>query len=312
MENFWIAVNAVVPFCIYITFGLFARTIGLVAEDFTKQLNQMVFRAFFPIMMFYNLYSMDFSQRFDSKLVLVGVAALFVLVALLCLIVPVVVKENSRRGVIIQAIYRSNFVLFAIPLTESVFGSEGVALASMMIAVVVPIYNVVAVVVLEYFRGGVPKIGQLAKNVLSNPMIMGAIVGFVVFGLHIYLPACVEKPVKAFSDLSTPLALFVLGSTLHFSSIRKNLKYLVSALGLKLVLIPSIIMVLAVKLQFRPVECFVLFAMFATPVAAASYPMAQNMGGDGELAGELVVASTVVSVVTIFLWIYFLKSIRVF
>ena len=312
MENFWIAVNAVVPFCIYITFGLFARTIGLVAEDFTKQLNQMVFRAFFPIMMFYNLYSMDFSQRFDSKLVLVGVAALFVLVALLCLIVPVVVKENSRRGVIIQAIYRSNFVLFAIPLTESVFGSEGVALASMMIAVVVPIYNVVAVVVLEYFRGGVPKIGQLAKNVLSNPMIMGAIVGFVFFGLHIYLPACVEKPVKAFSDLSTPLALFVLGSTLHFSSIRKNMKYLVSALGLKLVIIPSIIMMLAVKLQFRPVECFVLFAMFATPVAAASYPMAQNMGGDGELAGELVVASTVVSVVTIFLWIYFLKSIGVF
>ena len=312
MENFWIAVNAVVPFCIYITFGLFARTIGLVAEDFTKQLNQMVFRAFFPIMMFYNLYSMDFSQRFDSKLVLVGVAALFVLVALLCLVVPVVVKENSRRGVIIQAIYRSNFVLFAIPLTESVFGSEGVALASMMIAVVVPIYNVVAVVVLEYFRGGVPKIGQLAKNVLSNPMIMGAIVGFVFFGLHIYLPACVEKPVKAFSDLSTPLALFVLGSTLHFSSIRKNLKYLVSALGLKLVLIPSIIMVLAVKLQFRPVERFVLFAMFATPVAAASYPMAQNMGGDGELAGELVVTSTVVSVFTIFLWIYFLKSIGVF
>ena len=223
MENFWIAVNAVVPFCIYITFGL-----------------------------------------------------------------------------------------FAIPLTESVFGSEGVALASMMIAVVVPIYNVVAVVVLEYFRGGVPKIGQLAKNVLSNPMIMGAIVGFVFFGLHIYLPACVEKPVKAFSDLSTSLALFVLGSTLHFSSIRKNLKYLVSALGLKLVLIPSIIMVLAVKLQFRPVECFVLFAMFATPVAAASYPMAQNMGGDGELAGELVVTSTVVSVFTIFLWIYFLKSIGVF
>ena len=312
MENFWIAVNAVVPFCIYITFGLFARTIGLVAEDFTKQLNQMVFRAFFPIMMFYNLYSMDFSQRFDSKLVLVGVAALFVLVALLCLVVPVVVKENSRRGVIIQAIYRSNFVLFAIPLTESVFGSEGVALASMMIAVVVPIYNVVAVVVLEYFRGGVPKIGQLTKNVLSNPMIMGAIVGFVFFGLHIYLPACVEKPVKAFSDLSTSLALFVLGSTLHFSSIRKNLKYLVSALGLKLVLIPSIIMVLAVKLQFRPVECFVLFAMFATPVAAASYPMAQNMGGDGELAGELVVTSTVVSVFTIFLWIYFLKSIGVF
>ena len=312
MEIFWIAVNAVVPFCIYIAFGLFARTIGLVEEEFTKKLNQMVFRAFFPIMMFYNLYSMDLSQKFNSKLMITGILSLFILIVLLCVTIPVFVKENSKRGVMIQAIYRSNFVLFAIPLTESVFGSEGVALTSMMIAVVVPIYNVVAVIVLEYFQGGVPNPGQLVKNVLSNPMIMGAIVGFLFFGLHIHLPECVEKPVKAFSDLSTPLALFVLGSTLHFSSVRKNMKYLVSALGLKLVIIPSIIMMLAVKLQFRPVECFVLFAMFATPVAAASYPMAQNMGGDGELAGELVVASTVVSVVTIFLWIYFLKSIRVF
>ena len=156
MENFWIAVNAVVPFCIYIAFGLFARTIGLVEEEFTKKLNQMVFRAFFPIMMFYNLYSMDLSQKFNSKLMITGILSLFILIVLLCVTIPVFVKENSKRGVMIQAIYRSNFVLFAIPLTESVFGSEGVALTSMMIAVVVPIYNVVAVIVLEYFQGGVP------------------------------------------------------------------------------------------------------------------------------------------------------------
>ena len=214
MENFWIAVNAVVPFCIYIAFGLFARTIGLVEEEFTKKLNQMVFRAFFPIMMFYNLYSMDLSQKFNSKLIVTGILSLFSLIVMLCVTIPVFVKENSKRGVMIQAIYRSNFVLFAIPLTESVFGREGVALTSMMIAIVVPIYNVVAVIVLEYFRGGVPKPGQLGKNVLSNPMIMGAIVGFLFFCLHIHLPDCVEKPVKEFSDLSTPLALFVLGLSL--------------------------------------------------------------------------------------------------
>ncbi|MEG0812563.1 MAG: AEC family transporter, partial [Clostridium sp.] len=103
--------------------------------------------------------------------------------------------------------------------------------------------------------------------------------------------------------------LFVLGGTLHFSAIRGNLKYLVPSLVAKLVVIPMIIMMIATGLGFANLERFILFVMFATPVATASYSMAQNMGGDGELAGQFVVVSTAVSVVTIFLWVFLFTSI---
>lgn len=136
-----------------------------------RKLNQMVFKAFFPIMMFYNLYDKDDSTTLDICLVVVGVSSVILFIVILFLIVPRFVKEDKKRGVIIQGIYRSNFVLFAMPLTESIFGETGRAVAAMMIAIIIPIYNVAAVVVLEYFRGGKPKPLDLLKKIITNPMI---------------------------------------------------------------------------------------------------------------------------------------------
>lgn len=309
MDSFLLAVNAVIPFLIYIVFGYFVRSVGMADEAFMNRLNQMVFHAFFPIMMFCNLYNREEGTAPSARLVGVGVLSIFVLVCLLFLIVPRLVQENAKRGVIIMDVYRSNFVLFAIPLTESIFKAEGKSLATMMVAIVVPIYNVLSVLVLEYYRGGKTTPWALTKKVLTNPLIMGAIAGLLAVWTGLELPECVVKPLSQFSDMTTPLALFVLGGTLHFSSMRANLRYIIPCLAAKLVVIPIFIMMLSVALGFTPIERFVLLTMFATPMAASSYPMAQSMGGDGQLAGELVVTSTAVSVFTIFLWIFILRRV---
>lgn len=140
---------------------------------------------------------------------------------------------------------------------------------------------------------------ELLVNVATNPLLDGAVVGIIFFALRIRLPECIVTPVAAFSDMTSPLALFVLGGTLHFSEVRGNLKYLVPTLGLKLLVLPAVLLAIGYAIGLRSVELFIIFAMYATPVATSSYPMAQNMGGDGELAGQFVVISTVVSVFTI-------------
>ena len=89
---------------------------------------------------------------------------------------------------------------------------------------------------------------------------------------------------------------------------RNNLKYLIPAVAAKLILLPAAALLTARALSFGPLETFIYFTIFATPAATASYPMASNMGGDGALAGEMVVLSTCLSVITIFLWVFFLKS----
>ena len=307
MESFLVAVNAVVPFLVYISLGFGVKKLGVVDEGFMGRLNQVVFKIFFPFLMFNNMYQIDPKFVLNVRVLVLGTGLLLGLILALFLIIPRILKGNPQRAVVIQAIYRSNFVLFAIPLTESVFGAGSTTLASMMVAIIIPIYNVVAVFVLEYFRGGKLRLPVVLKNVCTNPLILGALTGLVFFFLQIHLPVCIEKPVSQFAGMTTPLALFVLGGTLHFSEIRGNAGYLVLALGFKMLVFPVLVLALAVGAGLDPVERFVLFTMFATPVAASSYPMAQNMGGDGELAGEFVVVSTVVSVVTIFVWVFLLK-----
>lgn len=164
MESFWIAWNAVVPFFIYFAFGYGIQKTGIVDKPFFIRLNQMIFKAFFPVMMFNNIYRTSGGQEVSGKLLAVNIACVLLLIGASMVAVPLLVKENSRRGVIVQALYRGNCVLFAVPLAENVFGAEGASLASMVLAFIIPIYNVMAVLILEYFRGGKPSLPQLLKK----------------------------------------------------------------------------------------------------------------------------------------------------
>ncbi len=310
MQSFLVAMNAVIPFLFYITFGYAAKTKGVVTEDFLQKLNKMIFRLFYPFMTFYNIYKADPSSLPRPILMIFAGVSILVLEAILLLIVPRIVKENPKRGVIIQGIYRSNFILFGLPLTISVFGDSASSVAAMLITVVVTIYNTTSVVILEIFNTSDGKIDPKAilVNVLKNPLLQGAAVGLVFFFLGLKVPESIIKPISEFSNMTSPLALFVLGGTLQFGKIRDNLKYLVPTLGFKLIILPAIMLAIAYSIGLRGLELFLMVTIYGTPVAAASYPMALNMGGDGELAGELVVISTVASTITLFFWIFLLKS----
>jgi predicted permease len=305
MDNFMIALSAVMPFVVYILMGIICKRIGLVKEDFLKQLNTTVFKCFFPFIMFNNLYDVDFSTLRGSYYVVFAFVATVVLIIVSCLVIPIFVKENKRRGVMIQASFRSKAVLYAIPLVESVYGPVGAVKACILIAFIVPLYNIVSVVVLECYRGKSVTVKKLLLNVLKNPLIIGAIAGVIFNLLPVTMPECLASPVSVLAGIATPMSLFVLGGTLHISDMGRNKVPLVITTVQKLIVVPAIVVCL-MRLgvfDFAAEESFAVFCSFATPVAAASFPMAQSMGGDAALAGEYVVVTTLCSIFTIFVWI---------
>lgn len=304
LASFLIAVTAVLPFIVYLGFGYLSRRVGWVTEPFLDKLNGVVFKCFFPFLMFWNIYHADTDIPLRGRYVAICVGSLALLLLLLCLTVPKLVKERDKRSAVIQAVYRSNFVLFGIPMAESVFGAEGAALAAMLVAIVIPIYNVFAVVLFEYYRGGEIKPLRLLKNIVTNPLILGAAVGLLFVLLKIRLPVGLERPISEFSGLTTPIALFCLGGTLHFSAMRHNRKYLVPVLALKLLVLPLLATLISALAGFTNVERFVFLIMSGAPMAVSSYTMAANMDADGELAGEYVVLSTVLSIGTLFAFIF--------
>lgn len=309
MDSFVTAATAVTPFLVYMLYGYLTRRAHVTDEAFLDRLNKVVFRCFFPFLSFYNIYNIDPALEFRFSFVFFCAGLVLVLIALLLMIVPRVIRDKKQAGSYIQAVYRSNCVLYALPLAHNVYGQDGASHAAMMVALIVPLFNVSAVLILEYF-GSQEHVSwkSLARDVITNPIIIGVVIGILFYALKIRLPRALDAPVNALNLLTTPLAMFVLGGSLHFSQTKRYKKLLISGLSLRLVLIPAGALCAAVAAGFSPVERFVIFACFSTPSAAASYAMASAMGCDAELAGQFVVLGTVLSVFTLFLWIFFIGS----
>ncbi len=304
-ESFMVAFNAVAPFLILLGIGFAAVRLKWTDRPFMDRLNALNYKLFFPFLMFNNVYSAKPENMPSVKLMLTGALSVTVLVILLVLIVPRIVKENPRRGVIIQGIFRSNFIIYGIPLTTYVFGTEKSSVCGMMIMIMVSLFNVAAVIVLEMFReGGKVRVKKLLLGIIKNPLLQGCVAGLLFYLLRIRLPGFIATPVSSLAGLATTLALVVLGANLKFDELRKNSRTVSIVLVIRLILLPLVMVPFGYMIGLRGVELFLILMIFGTPVATSSYPMAQNMGGDGPLAGQLVFVSTVASLATIFLFIF--------
>ena len=310
LESFMVAFNAVAPFLILLGIGFAAVRLKLTDRPFMDRLNALNYKVFFPFLMFNNVYSAKPENMPSVKLIGTGALSVSLLVVLLVIIVPRFVKENPRRGVVIQGIFRSNFIIYGIPLTTYVFGTEKSSVCGMMIMIMVSLFNVAAVIVLEMFReGGKVRPEKLLLGIVRNPLLQGCVAGLLFYLFRIKLPAFIATPVSSLASLATTLALVVLGANLKFDELKKNRRTISIVLGIRLIILPVVMLAFAYLIGLRGVELFLILMIFGTPVATSSYPMAQNMGGDGQLAGQLVFVSTVVSLVTIFFFIFTLSRL---
>ena len=310
LESFQVAFNAVMPLLLLVGVGWAAVRSGVTDRAFMNRLNTLNFKLFFPFLMFKNVYGAEPENLPTTALMITGAVSLLVLVALLMIVVPRIVKENPRRGTIIQAIFRSNFIIYGIPLTTFVFGDGKASVCGIMVMIMVSMFNVLSVVVLEYYReGGKVRPGPLLLGIVKNPLLQGCVAGMLCYLLGIKLPVFLKEPVFALGSMASTLALVVLGANLQFAELKKNGRTITTVLLVRLLLLPLVMVPLAWLIGLRGVELFLILMIYGTPVATASYPMAQNMGGDGQLAGQLVFISTVFSLATIFCFIFGLSQL---
>lgn len=198
-------------------------------------------------------------------------------------------------------------------MIENIFGAQALALPAMMIATIVPLYNILGVMVLESFRGkGGFSLGKTLFGVLKNPMIVGALLGgfFMFSGIHI--PGFILKPISQISACTSPVALIILGASFRLSSISKEKRNLLIMVLGRLVVVPSLVLGAAYALGFKGLEFVTLISIFATPCAVASFAMAQQLDSNADLAGNAVVITSALSCVTLFYWIVLFEVLGVF
>lgn len=312
LNNFWICINAVIPLLIYLIIGFAIRRTGVINEDEVHRFNHLVFVVCFPAMMFDNLYGADIKTAFNLKLVAFALIFLFAYIGISIPLVSSIEKKPESRGAMIQAMYRSNYVLMGLPIAINIYGKGNVSVTAFLIAFVVPAYNVLAVIILEYYRGGKTSVTKMITKIIKNPIILGAVMAVIVISLGIKLPHAVDGVVAAMSDATTPMAMILLGTSFNIRSVKTSKRNLCIAVIAKLLIMPGIGLALAVFLGFRNIEFVSLICMMAAPCAVSSYTMAESMGSDGELAGNAVIFTTALSVFTIFAWLFLFKTLGIF
>ena len=314
LNHMIVAVNAVLPSFLIIALGLYIRRRGKLDDKSLGKFNSLAFRVFLPFQIFKNIYDSPLCEAFDLKLVIFVFVGLLLARGLALLTAIVTEPRRDRRGVMAQGMFRGNYVLLGMPLIESLFGAGGSGLAALMIAVNIPIYNVLSVIFLELYAGGEINVRKMVKDILTNPLIDATAIGLFAkaVNLPVYALAPVGSALKSLSGVATPLCLFILGASFAPAGIRGYAKSLWITVAFKLVVIPGLALAAAALLGIRGVGLGVVMISFGAPTAVNSYTMARELGGDSELAAGIVVVDTALSCLTLFGWIVLLRSLGLF
>lgn len=312
LENFIISVEAVLPIFLLILLGMGARRLKLLTDLELKHVNNAVFQVMFPFMMFYNIYSADFSGILLPSYFVFCTGMLFLIYFLGTAFVLLTVKDNPSRGALIQACYRGNLVLMGIPIMQNLMGEEALGLTTVILAVIVPLYNILAVITLEVFRGGAMQPAHIARRILTNPLIVGAAAGVCAVAFHVKVPDIFLKPVSQVASAATPAALLIMGASFYFRSVHENLRNIIWGVIGKLIAGPCIALSAGYLLGFRGTPLALLIVVFGAPCAVSSYTMAQQMDSNAELAAGCLIFSSLFSCVTICGWIFLFRQMGAF
>lgn len=310
-DNFVTCLNAVLPIFLLMALGYLAKCLKLVDRKDVARINKVIFKLFFPIMMFYSVYNSDLSSAVRPALILYTVLGVLAAFALSIVFVHFYVEERSIKGVMVQGIYRSNFVIIGLPIATSLLGDTNLGPVAILMAVIVPLFNILAVIILQYYSGEKTSFGKLMHDILVNPLILGSAAGLIALVLGLKLPAALESFARQVNQSASPFLLFLLGAFFEFDGLSARRRELIAACVGRLIVVPGIFLTIGALLGFRGIEFAALIGAFASANAVTSFSMAQQMGSDAELAGSIVVVSSAACSFTMFLWCFLFRCLGV-
>lgn len=320
-------VNSIFPLILLIMLGYILRRINFFDAAFLKYANKTVFYVCLPVLLFKNISDIDSLSEiaWDSVTYVIIIIALLFLTGL---IIALLTKDPKQKGVLHQCIFRSNFALIGIPLSELIGGGDGVRVAALMSLFSIPIYNILAVIVLSVYKNDgssqKPSVKKILLGIVKNPLILGVVSGLVFALVRSAIPAnSVTDTLSGFTFLgtavsyiaksATPLALIVLGGQFDFKKVSGYKIQLATGVIGRIIfapalgIIPAIILTNLGALDFTPAVFAALIALFGTPVAVSSAVMAEAMDNDGQLAAQLVVWTSLLSIFTLFITVFLVK-----
>ncbi len=311
IDNMVFSIGIAAPIFLVMVAGYGLRKRGWIDGQFVKQANRLIFYIALPIKLFNDVRVVDLSEILDFGFYLFIMLGVVLSVVFAWIVSFFVIKIQGQRGAFIQGSFRGNFLYVGFSLIENIMGSLG-AKAPMMLAVTMPLYNILAVIIFSFNNPDREVKVSLRSSFLElakNPMIIGIFLGFIAALIDLSIPVAALRTASYLESLATPLALLSIGASVDVGVIFKNLSPALKATSLKLVIIPLLAVVAASAFGFENSDIILVYILFGVPTATVSYIIAVGMDGDGELASSIIMATTLLSVVTMTGFIFVFRTL---
>ena len=311
MSNILFIFNIVLPIFLLIILGLILKHFKIIGDSFVNQLSTFVFKVSLPALIFLELSSIEITTSFDSKLIGISLSIILFVFGLSWVAGSILVKSPKEKGAFIQGSYRSNFAIVGIAMLSEIVDSNHLGKALMLLAFVMPLYNILAIIALTVplQQIGKIKILQSLKEIGKNPLIIAAYFAIPVSVFEINLFSPITITLKHLSVIALPLALVGIGASI-------NLKKLLTASPLsfisainKIIIFPIISVLIGFLLGLDDQDILILFILMGTPTAVASFVMAEAMGSNSKMTGNIIAISTLGSIFTISVGVIILRML---
>ncbi len=312
MEHLIFSLNATIPIFLTMVMGYLFKQCRMIDEPFVKVLNKFNFQVTLPVMLFEDLAGADFASVWDGKYVLYCFCVTFVSIFAIWGISSLLLKEKDMVGEFTQGCYRSSAAVLGLAFIQNIYGTS--LMAPLMIIGTVPLYNVMAVVILSFTGPGEHKLNKegLKKSILGiakNPIIISIALGIAVSLMKVDFPYIMDKTIHNFSIMASPLALIGLGAGFEGRKAVKKIRLTAICTTVKLFLLPMLFLPFALWMGFTGEKLVAILVMLGSATTPSCYIMAKNMGHEGVLISGTVVATTFFSSISLTFWIFVLKCI---
>jgi len=294
---------SILPIFMVMALGFILQQQGMLNGGFVKTANNLVFRVCLPVLLFHKISHASFTGKLPILTVIVMIGAM-ILVLVIGLPVAIRLTGNRKRaGTLIMNAFRGNFAYLGLPVSFYLFGDEGLTLASLFLAVLVPVVNTLAVITLNIGAAAELKIWVLARSTVLNPLFLACVLGLTWLLTGLPIPGPVDEALSILAPVTLPLALLCIGAGLTPGGIGFTRWPVISGTMIKLVVLPALGLGW-ILLRGGPVLLAdrIMMVMLASPSALVNYVMSDTMGGDPELSTGIIIQTTVGSVITYVFW----------
>ena len=311
IDNFLFSLNVVAPVFILIFVGYLSKQLNFINENFVNVTSKFAFNISLPVLIFMQVSSLNLNGVIDFELIsFIYITTISSFILIWIFSIPLI-KNSKDRSSFIQGAFRSNFAIIGFAIISSLLGKDTLGKASIILAFILPLYNILAVIVLTLPRRNEVdfRMKEMINEILFNPLIIAVVVGLIFSFSSIKLPKPVFDSGKLLADLALPLALIGIGGSLNLREIKKAPALAISSSIIKIVILPAIFTYIGYLLNFKGDALVIIYILFASPTAIVSFIMAEAMGANGKLAGNIILISTIGSVFTFSIGIMIMKSL---